>query len=1068
MLDCNCDNCEDSTPINSITTIKGDKGDKGDTGDSITVKSVLQDTVNKITIITFSDNSVINVPFGQSITIVSVISSGNDTIVTFSDGFSVTIPSGQQGDSGFNGWSPSFALEVVDSNTVKMKIIDWIGGTGVKPTIPVNNYIGVTGFTTLALGSNLKGTQGLSGSGGGSSLVVGTETDYQNANPNTIMTSYLAKIHDDEKADLVHNHNIEDVNGLQEALNERPISVSVNGGLPVVPDVNGNVDINIALLSQYLGFFDTELSLNTAHPTGVAGQFASVGLVSPTIYIWDTVNTEWYDTGTSVASVDLSLYATNANGENSITYSPTDNNNLSGFFAGLLTSGKLSLKSALDRIVFKIDNTGVKSIVAGSNITVDNTDPLNPIVSSTGGSGGSFVDLTTAQSIDGNKTFVQRIRSTTGNFLRHVTARYLNFNVKTLNTSNDFTMEVGVNTNGDGTISVTNDTTVSTKSYILPIESGNLALDRRLKTTYAMGSGTTINLTGLERYDIIDVTSTTTTRELTGITGGIENKEYEFRFLNANITIKNNTIFKTAGQYDLELTANGRDFVVMNLVGTEWIQKYSEGFDPVVISPGGGGGSGSGDMLKSVYDIDDTGVVDDSEALGGETASEWQDKIDEKQNILITPNESNNSIGVFAPLLDGSNQLSITSAIDRLASRSKNSKQTISNNGIIDRYASFITLTNEAVVNTIYLYSNDNKFNNLKVLSLKEHGGIENPNTITLRVKTQTAQTEGWDAFEIDDSILGGTSTVNVGGVNYDEYYLEKNKIYFLVPINSEKLSIFSVNPPSVTLNGALKFSFLYSVDTSDVPVDIIIDKLNSVYYIASNFIGSTSVIRTYDLSTDELLNTYTAPALTQNVVLSSGVGGMSQYLNYIYLAYNNHILKLNLTTGVFTTIYTDLTASIVHVVKDVNSNKIYFTDRESGEFAYVDETTSTVTIIDSDNDYPEGIKIDYKNNKIYVADRNNDRIKVFSLSTNVLLETVLIGKPPLNFHIDYSSDWLLISTENSTIDIYRITDLTYHGSINSPTSAVLPAIESTFFERRIRYYLLSYFEYKLNIYREL
>lgn len=34
-------------------------------------------------------------------------------------------------------------------------------------------------------------------------------------------------------------------------------------------------------------------------------------------------------------------------------------------------------------------DTGVRSVVAGSNVTVDNTDPANPIISSTGGGGGS-------------------------------------------------------------------------------------------------------------------------------------------------------------------------------------------------------------------------------------------------------------------------------------------------------------------------------------------------------------------------------------------------------------------------------------------------------------------------------------------------------------------------------------------------------------------------------------------------------------------------------------------------------------------------------------------------------
>lgn len=56
-------------------------------------------------------------------------------------------------------------------------------------------------------------------------------------------------------------------------------------------------------------------------------------------------------------------------------------------------------RAALDAIYAVIGSGGtVDSIVAGANITVDATDPANPIVSSTGGGGGSgnqYVPLTT-------------------------------------------------------------------------------------------------------------------------------------------------------------------------------------------------------------------------------------------------------------------------------------------------------------------------------------------------------------------------------------------------------------------------------------------------------------------------------------------------------------------------------------------------------------------------------------------------------------------------------------------------------------------------------------------------
>jgi hypothetical protein len=40
-------------------------------------------------------------------------------------------------------------------------------------------------------------------------------------------------------------------------------------------------------------------------------------------------------------------------------------------------------------------DTGVQSVVAGTNVTVDNTDPANPIVSATGGGGGGLTGLST-------------------------------------------------------------------------------------------------------------------------------------------------------------------------------------------------------------------------------------------------------------------------------------------------------------------------------------------------------------------------------------------------------------------------------------------------------------------------------------------------------------------------------------------------------------------------------------------------------------------------------------------------------------------------------------------------
>lgn len=59
--------------------------------------------------------------------------------------------------------------------------------------------------------------------------------------------------------------------------------------------------------------------------------------------------------------------------------------------------GKMCYKNALGIITtLATGNTTVQSIVAGTNVTVNNTDPSNPIVSATGGGGGSASGLQTA------------------------------------------------------------------------------------------------------------------------------------------------------------------------------------------------------------------------------------------------------------------------------------------------------------------------------------------------------------------------------------------------------------------------------------------------------------------------------------------------------------------------------------------------------------------------------------------------------------------------------------------------------------------------------------------------
>jgi len=69
---------------------------------------------------------------------------------------------GVDGDDGLNGWTAVEAV-VPDGSRLVRKIIDWVGGTGSKPTtLPV--YVGATGYvTSISDAVDIRGSQGVSG-----------------------------------------------------------------------------------------------------------------------------------------------------------------------------------------------------------------------------------------------------------------------------------------------------------------------------------------------------------------------------------------------------------------------------------------------------------------------------------------------------------------------------------------------------------------------------------------------------------------------------------------------------------------------------------------------------------------------------------------------------------------------------------------------------------------------------------------------------------------------------------------------------------------------------------------
>lgn len=68
---------------------------------------------------------------------------------------------GATGASGANGWTPSLRTEVRGTDELVLRIIDWTGGSGTKPSV---GYLSSTGIVTnISNATNIRGTQGLQG-----------------------------------------------------------------------------------------------------------------------------------------------------------------------------------------------------------------------------------------------------------------------------------------------------------------------------------------------------------------------------------------------------------------------------------------------------------------------------------------------------------------------------------------------------------------------------------------------------------------------------------------------------------------------------------------------------------------------------------------------------------------------------------------------------------------------------------------------------------------------------------------------------------------------------------------
>ena len=110
------------------------KGAKGDDGTSVSIQSTTQNTVKRVTTVTFSNGTTIDVPWGkdgtngESLDIRSTSKNtySRTTLVTFTNGDSVSIPWGENGEPGKQGLPGQAGKGIVNTRTgTEMKY--WAG-----------------------------------------------------------------------------------------------------------------------------------------------------------------------------------------------------------------------------------------------------------------------------------------------------------------------------------------------------------------------------------------------------------------------------------------------------------------------------------------------------------------------------------------------------------------------------------------------------------------------------------------------------------------------------------------------------------------------------------------------------------------------------------------------------------------------------------------------------------------------------------------------------------------------------------------------------------------------------
>lgn len=215
---------------------------------------------------------------------------------------------------------------------------------------------------------------------------------------------------------------------------------------------------------RFKGVYLTEAALNAAHPTANVGDYAQVNEVGATDvvnYNWDGEESIWVknvtEGGSGATNTDelpegsTNFYYTAARFIADLTYAriitalgftPENSVNKSNDAADIASTSKFPVwKVITDWCI----NRFQPKLVQGTNITIDNTNPLAPVINASGG--GGDMTTTTDQTVSGIKTFLNGKLG-----FRNVANTFTSFFTNANTAIRTYTLP-----NKDGTVAMTSD-----------------------------------------------------------------------------------------------------------------------------------------------------------------------------------------------------------------------------------------------------------------------------------------------------------------------------------------------------------------------------------------------------------------------------------------------------------------------------------------------------------------------------------------------------------------------------------------------------------------------------------